>query len=114
MPRKTLIFSFLLIVSLACSGRTFAGEAASRDYLADLGSQLCRGVANILTSPLEIPCTIGDDMTARPETGFFTGLGKGTLFMLRRILVGVSELATFMMPAESTLPPVCKVNSNKP
>lgn len=92
----------------------FAGEATSGDYLADLGSQLGRGVANILTSPLEIPCTIGDDMTARPETGFFTGLSKGTLFMLRRILVGVSELATFMMPAEPTIPPVCKVNNNKP
>lgn len=114
MNRKTWIVLFLLIISFAWSEKSFAGESTSGDYLADIGSKFGRGVANVLTSPVEIPCTIGDDMTIRPETGFFTGFGKGSLFMFRRILVGVCEIGTFMMPAEPTIPPVCKVNSNKP
>jgi hypothetical protein len=39
--------------------------------------------------------------------GGFTGFGKGTVFMLRRILVGVTEVGTFVIPMERTIPRVC-------
>ena len=44
----------------------------------------------------------------RGGAGFFPGFGKGTLFMLRRMLVGVTEVGTFFIPMEGTLPRVCQ------
>ncbi len=86
----------------------FADGETSGDYLTSIGTKAGRGLVNIVTSPMEIPCGIGADMSKRPAVGFFTGVGKGTLLMLRRILVGVTEVGTFMMPAEATIPAVCK------
>jgi putative exosortase-associated protein (TIGR04073 family) len=72
------------------------------------GAQFGRGLENIVTSFAEIPCTIHADMKDRGGSGFFPGLGKGTLYMFRRLLVGVTEVGTFFIPAERTIPPVCQ------
>ncbi len=106
--KKMLILGGLLIGTLACAVPAMAAEGTSGDYMGGMGRQFVRGLGNVLSSPAEIPCTIGDEMEVRSSTGFFTGLGKGTAFMLRRILVGVCEVGTFMIPAEPVLPPVCK------
>ncbi len=113
MNRKTLMIAGALVLFFVTLKPGFAGEGMSGDYLADIGTKIGRGVGNIFTSPLEIPCTMGDDLVVRPAIGIFTGFGKGVLFMARRILIGVCEVGTFMIPAEPTIPPVCKVNSNK-
>ena len=108
MNRK-MIFLMVLIISIMQTGLGFAaGEETSGDYMKDMGNQFVRGLGNVITSPAEIPCTIGNDLSANSSTGFFTGLGKGTVFMLRRILVGVCEVGTFMIPSQPTLPPVCQ------
>ncbi|MBI3316528.1 MAG: exosortase system-associated protein, TIGR04073 family [Candidatus Omnitrophica bacterium] len=105
MNRKlTLLF---ILIWFGTSAAVLAEEGTSGDYLKNIGTKLGRGLLNVVTSPAEIPCTIGDEMGNHPSTGFFSGLGKGTVFMLRRILVGVTEIGTFMIPMERTIPPVC-------
>ena len=106
MNRKVWIFLFGGMLFCAVSG--FAGEGTAGDYASGMGIQFVRGLGNILSSPAEIPCTISSDMSVNSSTGFFTGFGKGTAFMLRRILVGVCEVGTFMLPSAATLPTVCK------
>lgn len=85
-----------------------AAEQTTGDYFAEIGTKFGRGLVNVVTSPAEIPCTMKVDMDASGATGFFTGFGKGTAFMLRRILVGATEVGTFMIPMERTIPPVCR------
>ncbi len=101
-----LILCLFLLPSAALRAET-REVATTGDYLAAIGTKLGRGVTNVLTSPAEIPCTMAVDMEGQPVEGFFTGLGKGTLFMLRRILVGVTEIGTFIIPMERDLAPVC-------
>ncbi len=108
MNRKILAFLSLLALSFVWTGTGFANEGTTGDYLSSIGTKFGRGLGNVVTSPLEIPCGIGAEMSGHPDVGFFTGLGKGTVLMLRRILVGVCEVGTFVIPAEATLPPVCK------
>ena len=113
MNRKLGIISILIVFSLIWTAAGFAaGEGTSGDYLKDMGSQFVRGLGNVITSPAEIPCTIGGELSENSSTGFLTGLGKGTVFMLRRILVGVCEVVTFVIPSEATLPPVCQKKKN--
>ncbi len=105
------ILSFLLIVSIANFScfipQALAGEGTAGDYFKDIGSKFGRGLANAVTSPAEIPCAMADEMSVRPAAGFFTGFGKGIAFMLRRLLVGVTEVGTFMIPMPPDLPVVC-------
>ena len=84
-----------------------AGEGTAGDYAAGLGKNIGRGLWNVASSPAEIPCTISSDMKENAGTGFFTGFGKGLAFMVRRIVIGVSEIGTFRLPAERTIAPVC-------
>lgn len=87
--------------------QVYSAEGTAGDYMAEIGTKLGRGLENIVTSPAEIPCTMADDMHESAAAGFFTGFGKGTVFMLRRILVGVTEVGTFVIPMERTIPRVC-------
>ena len=96
-----LIFSTLFVPGAQAEGN--AG-----DYFYGMGTQIVRGFENILTSPADIPCTMKTDINEQGGMGAVTGFGKGTLFMLRRILVGVCEVGTFVLPAERTIPPVCQ------
>ena len=110
MRRK--ILSFVLMSAIAIfSCRTpqaVAGEETAGDYFRGIGSKFGRGLVNVVTSPAEIPCKVADEMSERPAAGFFTGLGKGLAFMLRRLLVGVDEILTFFIPMEPDLPVVCR------
>ena len=110
MNRKMTVILFVLMVSLIWAGAGFAGEGTAGDYVGGMGRNLGRGLWNIVSSPAEIPCTMSKDMSTNAGTGFFTGLGKGLGLMVRRMVVGVSEIATFVMPAEATIPPVCKAS----
>ena len=103
-------FAFVLALALLISSLPLAvaaGEGTTGDYLKDIGTKFGRGLVNVVTSPVDIPCTMADEMADHPSTGFFTGFGKGAVFMLRRILVGVTEVGTFVIPMERTIPPVC-------
>ncbi len=98
---------FLLTVWMAFSTSSVFAEETTGDYMYGIGTKFGRGLENIVTSLAEIPCTIHTDIKDQGGTGFFSGFGKGTLFMLRRMLVGVTEVGTFFIPMERTIPRVC-------
>lgn len=104
IPIAAILAAFLL---LAAQPAAQAQETAG-DYFYNIGTKFGRGLLNVVTSPAELPCHIYDDVQDNAGTGAFTGFGKGVLFMLQRILVGVTEVGTFMIPAERTIPPVCQ------
>ena len=105
IPLRSLIFFLsFLILSLPPA---LAGEGTAGDYVAGMGKNIGRGLINVVSSPAEIPCTMRDDVKEQGGSGYATGFGKGFAFMLRRILIGVSEIATFVLPAEATIDPVC-------
>ncbi len=95
-------------VSLTSPVPVLKAEGTAGDYFYEIGTKTVRGFENILTSPAEIPCTISAAIDAEGKSGSLTGLGKGTLFMLRRMFIGVCEVGTFMIPMERTIPRVCR------
>ncbi len=109
MLKKTVcsLAVFLMTFSAALVPNAKADGTAG-DYFYEIGTKIGRGFENILTSPADIPCTMGTEIKAQGGMGGVTGFGKGTLFMLRRILVGVCEVVTFVIPMERTIPPVCQ------
>ena len=105
MRAKSLVF--LICLALLPVPLMFA-EGTVGDYMYDSGAQFGRGLENVVTSLAEIPCTVHADMKDQGGSGFFPGLGMGTLYMLRRMLVGVTELGTFFIPVGRTIPRVCQ------
>jgi putative exosortase-associated protein (TIGR04073 family) len=102
-----LKLTVLLILAVLFPASLVSAEGAAGDYMYGIGTKFGRGLENIVTSFAEIPCTIHADIKDKGGTGFFSGFGKGTLFMLRRMLVGVTEVGTFFIPMERTIPRVC-------
>ncbi len=100
------VLFFVLIMNAVC-GISFAGEETMGDYFREIGTKFGRGLWNVISSPAEIPCTMVEDTKNQGSEGVFTGFGKGIVFMLRRILVGVTEVGTFVIPMERTIPQVC-------
>ncbi len=103
----SIVFIILMMVSGLSFAETPEVETAG-DYAVAMGTKIGRGLENVVTSPAEIPCTMSSDMRrGNPLASFFTGFGKGTVFFLRRALIGVTEVGTFMIPMERTIPRVC-------
>ena len=103
--KQFLMMGFLLVILISGAPSVFA--EGSVDYSVEISEKLGRGLKNVLSSPLEIPCTIRDDVKARGAAGSITGLFQGIVLMARRILVGVTEVGTFVIPMEATIPPAC-------
>jgi len=99
----------ILLILLTVLPVTFvsAEEATAGDYMYGIGTKFGRGLENVVTSFAEIPCTIHADMKDQGGAGFFSGFGMGTVYMLRRMLVGVTEVGTFFIPMDRTIPRVC-------
>lgn len=102
-----LLFFAGVLFSLRVSTAHSADEATAGDYFYGMGAQFGRGLVQIVTSPADIPCEMVFETKENGASGLATGFGKGTLFMLRRLLVGVSEVGTFFLPEERTIPPAC-------
>ncbi len=98
---------FLLLLTLLPATFVSAEESTVGDYMYGIGTKFGRGMENIVTSLAEIPCTIRADVKDKSGSGFFSGLGMGTVYMLRRMFVGVCEVGSFFIPMERTLPRVC-------
>ncbi len=105
MRLKTAI---LLILCSLVGAPFVVAEGTVGDYMYGIGTKFGRGLENVVTSLAEVPCTVHTEMKDQGGSGFFPGLGKGTLFMLRRMLVGVTEVGTFFIPMERTIPRVCQ------
>lgn len=84
-----------------------AGAESGADYTVGISQKLGRGAVNLISSPLELPCAIRDEVQEQGAAGGVTGLFKGIALFLRRALVGVTEIGTFVIPMEATLPSVC-------
>jgi len=110
MKRRNVLISLFMSVFLTVSflPAASAGEGTAGDYMIEIGTKLGRGFYNVVSSPFEIPCTMGHDARDVGASGYFTGFFKGILFMGRRLLVGVTEVGTFMIPMEATIPPPCQ------
>lgn len=100
--------AFFLMIFSAIMVPGAKAEGTAGDYFYEIGTKIGRGFENILTSPADIPCTMKTEIQSQGGMGGVTGFGKGTLFMLRRMLVGVCEVVTFVIPMERTIPPVCQ------
>ena len=112
MKKKIASVFFITSLLLTSAYPVLAGEGTSGDYMAEIGTKFGRGLFNVISSPAEIPCTMTSDIKSEgAAAGTFTGLGKGLAFMVRRILVGVTEVGTFMIPMEATIPTVCTDNT---
>jgi len=85
----------------------FAGEGSSGGYLPDAAGKLGHGIAEILTSVVEVPCSIYYDAKDSPYSAAFTGLFKGAFRLVRRAVVGVVEVGTFFVPSEPMIEKVC-------
>lgn len=107
--KKGKMTAMVCSLMLASSTAGFAGDPGTAgDYFREISIKFVRGIGNILQSPAEIPCAMVYDNREDPGTGLITGLGKGLWYTVRRIWVGVDEVATFIIPMEPTLPTVCK------
>ena len=99
----------ILLVLLVLFPVTFvSAEETVGDYMYGIGTKFGRGLENVVTSLAEVPCTIHADIKDQGGSGFFPGWGMGTVYMLRRMLVGVTEVGTFFIPMERTIPRVCQ------
>ncbi|MBI4115997.1 MAG: exosortase system-associated protein, TIGR04073 family [Candidatus Omnitrophica bacterium] len=98
---------FFILVCFIVLGNTTGFAQGTADYTVEISTKFGRGLLNVLSSPLEIPCTIRDEVSERGAVGSVTGLFKGIAFFARRVLVGVTEVGTFVIPMERTIPPVC-------
>ncbi len=109
MKKKLLAcLSIFAVFAASAAYPAWAGEETAGDYMAAVGTKVGRGLFNVVSSPAEIPCRMTSEIKSKGALqGTFTGLGKGVGFMLWRILVGVDEVGTFMIPMEATLPTVC-------
>jgi putative exosortase-associated protein (TIGR04073 family) len=105
--RTPLLVGGLLGIFLSVSVAPAYAQSESADYGVGISTKFGRGLVNVLSSPAEIPCTIRDEVSERGAAGAGTGFFLGTWYFVRRALVGVTEVGTFMIPMEATIPPVC-------
>ena len=104
---KKQLSNFLIIMAILGSVIPSAFAEGGADYTVEISQKFGRGAVNLLSSPLEIPCAMRDDVSDKGPGGIGTGLFKGIALFLRRALVGVTEIGTFVIPMEETLPSVC-------
>ena len=79
--------SILLIALTVLPVPFVSAEETVGDYMVGIGTKFGRGLENIVTSFAEVPCTVHADMKDQGGSGFFPGLGMGTVYMLRRMFI---------------------------
>ncbi|OGW79043.1 MAG: hypothetical protein A2Z83_02150 [Omnitrophica bacterium GWA2_52_8] len=107
--QSAVLLGFLLV------GLSFfpqQAQAAFSDYLHDIGTKFGRGVVNTVSSPFEVMCHTSKGIASRennPYAGFFKGIGTGSVAFGKRLLIGVTQIGTFVIPMEedANIPPVC-------
>jgi putative exosortase-associated protein (TIGR04073 family) len=101
--RKIFMCLFLFVLALSFSAPAWALETEAFPPLVKLG----RGLANVVTCPLEVPKNMGD---ANQANGIFAsmtwGLLQGVADTLIRGVVGVYEVATFPIPFPQEYAPI--------
>ena len=96
---------------LASLAFLFVMNMAAPSFCADDNAmtKLGRGIANMVTVPLEVPEQISrTNNSDGPFAGYTVGVLKGFGWALGRACVGVFEAATFLIPYPKDFKPVLK------
>lgn len=105
MRTRIIMLSGLLLLAVAVNG--YADISIEKSYTDKISEKLGRGIVNIGCSGIEITREfekeIDNDQLPAAVT---TGVLKGTFQMIKRILVGTFEVATFYVPNEPFMKPV--------
>jgi putative exosortase-associated protein (TIGR04073 family) len=109
MLKKGMVWMMLVLSLIVFAPRSYSyvEVQSAGDYFSAIGTKFGRGLWDVVSSPAEIPCTMKTQVRDNGGSGYATGFGLGTVHMLRRILSGVTEVGTFMIPMDRTIPPVC-------
>jgi putative exosortase-associated protein (TIGR04073 family) len=86
-------------LAVVCKDRGYADDHITPIcYWRGVSTKLVRGVTNTVTFPFEIPkqmvMTTLENPIAGPVIGVFVGVGMG----VSRLIYGVAEIATFLLP----------------
>jgi len=106
MRKLHVLLHIVLILTLACPAIAQA-ESMHQGYATRSLQKFGRGMTNILTSPTEFTCAIYYDAQMHPFTAAVTGSSKGALLLVRRAVVGVFEVVSFMVPTEPLIDKTC-------
>lgn len=98
------IFAFFLVPILVSpalgAGNYVQPHFVPQPYLAGAGHKLTRGVANIVTSPVEIPKQLYLSIHEEGAAGTLPGVVRGLGMLVVRIGVGIVETVSFVVPNE--------------
>lgn len=104
MKKTIKVFTFgMILMGITITSAAYANTAT--DYLADAGKQIGRGAVNVVTSLAEIPCTAVVE-SGQYGDGVWSGMGQGTIGMFQRLIIGVVEIGTFIMPRDGIIEPL--------
>jgi len=96
---------FVVLIALFVMNMAAPAFCAEDNALTKLG----RGIANMVTFPLEVPEQISrTNNSDGPFAGYTVGVLKGFGCALGRACVGVFEAATFLIPYPGGFKPVLK------
>jgi putative exosortase-associated protein (TIGR04073 family) len=102
MIRKMFLVALISLLVLGTAAPVFCVEDNAM-------TKLGRGIANMVTFPLEVPEQIAKTNNSDgPFAGYTVGLLKGFGCALGRACVGVYEAATFLIPYPKDFKPVLK------
>ena len=101
MRKKIAVFVFLCLVTIS---QAFAAE------IAEPGTpvrKVQRGFLNIALSPIEISHELARDRNKENLIpGWFTGLGRGSFYMVGRALAGTWDMLTAPFPCPANYAPL--------
>ncbi|MFH1360719.1 MAG: exosortase system-associated protein, TIGR04073 family [Candidatus Omnitrophota bacterium] len=100
------------ILVLVLAGALVLSFAAPSFALPRPVEKLARGVANVVSSPLEIgkQITLEWRATDKKQLGFLGGLVKGVGFTLKRLGSGLVDIVTFPFELKEVYEPIMKPN----
>lgn len=106
MYRKLISACLIFLFVFSAIGVAYCEEPISKEKNTAI-RKLGRGVANILTFPLEVPHQISDVSNIEgPTAGLTYGLFKGIVMMVVRLGSGLYETVTFMAPVPPDYKPL--------
>ena len=98
---------FLLAVILLVGIFTASAYAADLAQPGTPARKLQRGFLNIVLSPFELSAQLAKEKkTDKIPASWFEGLGRGSLYMVGRAVVGVEEILTFPISAPANYGPI--------
>ena len=98
--KKTVVLTLILLAG------TCWMSSARADYWDRTARKLGRGLANVITSPVEVPINIDRKLEeSGPAAGLSYGTVRGVGRCLARIGVGVFEVLSFPFPSRVFMQP---------